>query len=231
MIFLRVRETLHFFWQHMTDLLWRLLPVLPLLLVASYRFEVVSGGDREKAMADMVSLLLEMLAGATATAITIRHAMAVLHDGSTAPLPLWRSAFRVVPALVGTQVLAGLAILPGMLLILPGLYLMGSLMPAYVLAVHEGLLPLPALKAAWQRFRGRAWAVAACLCLLMLGLVVVLSGLEALGSLLDAVHAPLPVRIAGRGGLDLVGVLFTQTLAILLVRFYELDAQDAAPAP
>lgn len=229
MIFLRVRETLHFFWQHMAELLWRLLPVLPLLLVASYRFEIISAGNPDKAMDDLVSLLLQMLAGVTATAITIRYTLDVLHGGTVSPLSLWRDALLAVPALAAVQLLAGLAIVPGLLLILPGIYLMGALLPAYVLSVHEGLLPLPALKASWRRFRHQAWAVAACLCLLMLGLVVVLSGLEALGGLLDAAHAPVVVRIGGKSLLDLVGVLFTQTLGILLVRFYELEEKEIPP--
>lgn len=230
MIFLRLRETLHFFWQHLTELLWRLLPVFPLLLAGSYRFEVVSAANPEKAMTDVIALLLQMLAGVTATAFTIRYTLAVLHDESVALRDLWLATLRVMPVLAAVQLLAGLAILPGLLLILPGIYLMGALLPAYVLVVREGLLPLPALKASWQRFRAQAWMVSASLSLLMLGLVVVVSGLDSLGVLLDATRAPLPLRVAGGAGLDMIEMLFAQMVAILLVRFYELEPRPPLPA-
>jgi hypothetical protein len=229
MIFLRLRETLHFFWQHLTELLWRLLPVLPLLLLSSYRFEVVSGGDVNKAATDVVSMGLDMLAGVAATTLTIGYAFAVLRDQDRSLTALWRRALPAVPALIAVQVLTGFAVLAGLLLfILPGIYLIGALMPAYVLTVHEGLLPLPALKASWQRFRGQAWAVSASVCLLMLGLMVVLSGLGTLDQLLDDYALPQAVRIGGGALLDLVGVLFMQLLAILLVRFYELEPREPA---
>lgn len=227
MFLLRLRETLYFFWQHLTDLLWRLLPVvLPFLLFLNYRLFYVLDGDPEKAMRDLPFLLVQMLAGVAATALTIRYALAVLGKTTLSPRGLWQDAVLRMPALFFVQILAGIAIVLGLLaFIVPGLYLMGALLPAYVLVVHEGQAPLEALRSAWARFRGQAWEVSAALAMLLLTLLLVLSGLESLGSLLQG-EAPW-LKLLANTGLNMVGLLFTQMLPILLVRFYELEVSSA----
>lgn len=230
MIFQRLQETLYFFWHHLTDLLWRLAPVLPLLALANYRFFALHGGDPEKGMGDPLMLLPQMLAGILATALTIRYALAVVqaHDRSLGRL--WGDALHRSMGLAAVQVLAGLAIVAGLFaLILPGIWLMGVLLPAYVIVMAEEVTAIGALQAAWARFRPQTWAVAACLLTIFLALFLVLSGLEALGRLLA--EAPLPLQVALVSGLDLVGLLFSQLIGIALVRFYELERQQAAAAP
>ena len=232
MFLLRLRETLQFFWQHMTELLWRLVPVvLPLLLLGNYRFVLIHHADAAKAMMDPLALLVQMLAGVAATAFTIVYTLHVLQAG-TEPLPglatFWRDALRGIPALIVVQLLAGLAIAGGvLLLILPGIYLAGALLPAYVIAVHEVRSPFAALKASWTRFRGQAWALSLCILLLLPGLLTVLIGLGALQQLLN--DTPSVLRILAMSGLDMLAMLFAQLLGILLVRFYVLEAKATVP--
>lgn len=225
----RLRASLQFFWQYLTPLLGRLLPVLlPVLLIINYRFFVVLGADPDKAMQDPAALLLQMFGGLAATALTIVYTLAVLQGGDTGLLPLWRRALPRLPSLFLVQILAGLAIVLGLLaLILPGLYLMGVLLPAYVLVVHEDMPAPQALRAAWERFRARPWELTASFCFLLSGLLIVLSGLESLQKLLET--APVIARVLAATGLDMVGVLFTQLVAILLVQVYVSVEKEATP--
>lgn len=230
MIFQRLRETLHFFWQHLTDLLWRLVPVLPLLALANYRFLVVHEADAQKAMGDPLMLFPQMLAGVLATGLTIRYALAVVSGGDRGLAALWGETVQRSLALVAVQMLAGLAIVAGFfLLIVPGIWLMGVLLPAYVIVMTEQVGALGALQAAWARFRPQTWGVAFCVITLALALIVVVSGLESLGRLLAG--SPLAVQIVLVSSLDLVGLLFSQLIGILLVRYYELERIAAAAPP
>lgn len=227
MIFQRLRETLHFFWHHLTDLLWRLAPVLPLLALANYRFLVVHGADPKQAMGDPLMLLPQMAAGVLATGLTIRYALAVVSGGNRGLGALWSETVQRSLALVAVQVLAGLAVVAGLfLLIVPGIWLMGVLLPAYVIVMTEQVGALGALQAAWARFRPQTWGVAFCVITLALALFVVIAGLESLARLLA--EAPLPLQVALVSGLDLVGLLFSQLIGIVLVRFYELEREAAA---
>ncbi|MDF2444804.1 MAG: hypothetical protein K0S46_40 [Moraxellaceae bacterium] len=229
MMLQRLRETLFFFWHHLTDLLWRLAPVLPLLAMTNYLLFVVHDGDTKAAMADPLTLAPQLLAGVMAAALTIRYSLAVVRKETPGFGALWRGALADTLPLALVQIMAGVLIVAGLfLLILPGLFLMGALLPAYVILIQERTGPLGALKASWQRFRSQAWAVSASLFAVFLLLMVVMSGLDALGQLLDA--APLPLRLAALSGLDLVGLLFSQMVVILLVRFYELEQLPPAKA-
>ncbi|MGH8494212.1 MAG: hypothetical protein ACRERR_14065 [Moraxellaceae bacterium] len=227
MFFPQLRASLRFFWQYLTPLLGRLLPVLlPLLLAFNYRFFFLFGADAEKAMQDPLSLLLQLLVGLAANTLTILYTVAVLQGGDTTLPTLWRQAVLRLPALFFLQILVGLAIILGLLaLILPGLYLMGVLLPAYVLVVYEKQSIPAALRDAWQRFRGRPWELSASFLLVLSGLLIVVSGLKSLQALLDS--AALPLRVAAAAGLDLVGVLFMQLLVILLVHTWYAVGQDA----
>lgn len=229
MIFQRLNEALYFFWHHLTDLLWRLAPVLPLLALVNYRFFAVHGGDAQKAGADPLLLLAQSLAGVLATALAVRYALAVVQKGDLGAGKLWSAALDRSLALLLVQLLAGLAIVAGLfLLIIPGIYLMGVLLPAMVIVLAEDVSATAALQAAWARFRPQSWAVALGVIIISLALVVVLSGLEALGRLLAG--APLPLQVAAVSLLDLVGLLFSQLVGILLVRFYQLEREEAARA-
>lgn len=230
MIFQRLHETLYFFWHHLTDLLWRLAPLLPLLALANYRFFYLHGGDPKKAGGDLVLLSLQGLAGVLATALAIRFTLDVVQQGDRSFARLWGDALNRSLALAAVQVLAGFAIVGGLfLLILPGVYLLGVLLPAYVIVVAEEASATAALQAAWARFRPQSWGVALGLVTIFLGLFVVLAGLDALGRLLSG--APLGVQLVAVSLLDLVGLLFSQLVGILLVRVYELERQQASARP
>ncbi|MFZ5562188.1 MAG: hypothetical protein ACOY41_11830 [Pseudomonadota bacterium] len=229
MVFQLLRETLYFFWHHLTPLLIRLMPVLPLLLLANYRLLVVHGGDPAKAIQDLLLLGAEFLASLAAMALTLRYALAVVQKTDTGLGTLWRAALPSLLSLAAVQILAGLLIVAGLfLLVLPGIWLAGVLLPAYVIVVREEQTAPAALRAAWTRFRAQAWSLSANLCALLLGLVVVLSGLDALGKLLG--DASPGARLAALAGLELVGLLFSQMVAILLVRVYELEQQEPRKA-
>lgn len=221
-----LRASLQFFWQYLTPLLGRLLPVLlPVVLLLNYRFFLVLGGDADKAMQDPLSLLLQMLGGLAASALAIVYTVAVLQGGDTSPATLWRRALPRLPALFFVQILAGVAIVLGLLaLILPGLYLMGVLLPAYVLVVQEKQSALDALRNAWQDFRVRPWELTASFCFVLSGLLIVLSGLASLERLLEG--TAIPLRIVAASGLDLIGQLFSQLIPILLVHVWLATAAD-----
>jgi hypothetical protein len=243
MFLLPLRETLSFFWQQLTELLWRLTPLLlPLLLLTNYRYVMIHHGDPEAAMKDMLALLPQLLCGVAASAFTITYALSVEHKQAASLPALWLSAFRRLPALLGVQMLMGVLLftlpvllvvgggqlsqgaLPAyvplllMLLMLPVLYLLGALLPSYVFVVHERQHPVAALKTSWGRFREQAWAVSAGLCFLMMILLIVLSGLGQLEALLE--FTPAITRVLALSMLDLIGMLFAQMVTIMLVRFY-----------
>lgn len=239
MLLPRLRDTLKFFWQYLAELLWLLAPVLlPLLLLADYRLFFVHAGkpDPQAMLADPLLLLPQLLASVLATAATVSFTTARLRGEKPAFAALWLAALRAFPALAVVQILSGLAIacglvpasvvlanaaanplalFGGMLLALPGLFLMGALLPSYVLAVDGRPGPLRALKMSWQRFYRQAWMVTAGLSLLGLLLLVVVLGLGSIAQLL--VTAPEALRLAAHSGLQMVSTVFMQLIAIFLV--------------
>lgn len=228
MIFQRLNETLFFFWHHLTDLLWRLLPLLALLLLANYRLFYLHAGDPEKVVGDPTFLIAQAAAGVLAMGLSLRFTLAVvLGSGETSAGRLWAAALDRSLALAAAQILIGLAVAAGLLLfVLPGIFLMGVLLPAFVIVVAEDMSALAALRAAWERFRFQWGGVALGVLLLLPAIFCVLAGLDALGKLL--VDAPLALRMGVVSLLDLIGLLFSQPLGILLVRHYELERRDAA---
>lgn len=230
MIFQRLNETLYFFWHHLTDLLWRLSPLLPLLVLANYRQYYLHAGDPVKVVGDPTFLITQAVAGVLALGLSVRFTLAVARgDGGTGAAPLWAAALDRSLALAAAQILAGILITAGLLLfILPGLYLMGMLLPALVIVMAEDVPATVALRAAWTRFRHLWGGVTLGVLLLLPAILCVLAGLDALGQLL--VNAPLALRVGAGSLLDLIGLLFAQPVGILLVRHYELERRGAAEA-
>lgn len=224
MVWSRLSETFYFFRQHLLALLWLLLPVLlPVSLFLNHRFYVVQGADPEKAMADSVALGLQLVAGLCANALVIRYTLACLGNH---PVPgfgkLWQEALARLPTLFFVQILVGLLVFAGLFLfIVPGVWLSGVLMPAFVLAVAEPASGGETLKAAWSRYRPGAWQISGSLGVLFLGLLVVMSGFEGIRQLLG--EQDITVRWLTGSVLDVVGLMCAQTVMILLVRFYDLE--------
>lgn len=228
MILPRLRETGHFFWEHMADLLWRLLPVgFPLLLLSQYRWRLVHEGNPEAATGDLLMMVPALMANVLAMAMTLHYAAAVLDGAERTSIQPWRQALADTPRLILVQMLAGILIVGGLLLfILPGIYLMGVFLPAYVLVVREQRGVLDALREAWQRFRPGAWWLGGAMMIVMLLLFLALSGLQALANLTAALPALPQLLLCTL--LEVVGLLCAQVIPILLMRFYTLEREGAA---
>lgn len=228
MIHSRLSETFFFFRQHWWSLSGLILPVLlPASLFINYRFYFLQGGDPGKAMEDSLAMLVQVLAGLYANALVIRYALV-----ETGHLPASRDGIgavaRYLPALFAVQIITGLSVFLGLLLlIVPGVWIMGVLMPAHVLVMAEQSTGLHAIQQAWRRFRPGAWQVAGALAVLML----VLMPLMLLFAGLEQMLTPQPVVLRWFAGtlLDVVGLVCAQMMLILLVRFYDLERSAHAP--
>lgn len=230
MIRSRLSETAFFFRKHMRQLLWMVVPVLlPASLFINYRFYVMQGADPEKAMEDGLAMVVQVLAGLIANALVIRHALA---ESGRLPASLQGSAANVLerlPALFVVQIVTGVLVFLGLfLLIIPGVWIMGVLMPAHVLVMAEHASGLQAIRQSWQRFRPGAWQVAGSLAVLMLGVMVIMTLFAALEQTLGS--QALVLRWLAGSLLDVAGLFLAQTMVILLVRFYDLErsAQEIA---
>lgn len=231
MVWSRLSETLYFFRQHWLSLLRLLLPVLlPASLLINYRYHVVHAGNAEQAAADGLAMGVQLLAGLLANALVARYTLAETGNGALErPSQVWSDALARLPALFVVQIVTGVLIFMGLLLlIVPGIWLMGVLMPAYVLVMAEQVSGIEAVKQAWSRFRPAAWQIAASIGVLIAGLILCMGLLELLENLL-----------AGKGAqwgwlagalLDVAGLLLAQVVMILLVRFYDLERSARSEA-
>lgn len=223
----RVVEALFFFRQHWPALLWLLAPVLvPLSLFQNHRFYFLHGGDAELAGKDGLALGVQLMGGLLANALTILYCLQQVRPAEAAALlggrPLWQEALARAPLLFLVQLLAAFAILGGLLfLVIPGIWLAGVFLPAYVLVTVERPSPLGAMQAAWARFRPGAWPLAGSLGLLLLGLLLALALIGALETALAGLGNG-PAWALG-SVLDVGAMLLTQLVSILLVRFYDLE--------
>lgn len=223
----RVIEALFFFRQHWQALLWVLAPVLvPLSLFQNHRFYFVHAGSVELASKDGLALGVQLMGGLLANALTILYCLQQVRPAEAAVLlggrPLWQEALVRAPLLFLVQMLAAVAILGGLLfLVIPGIWLAGVFLPAYVLVTVERPSPLGAMQAAWERFRPGAWPLAGSLGLLLLGLLPALALIGALETSLAGLGSG-PAWVLG-SVLDVGAMLLTQLISILLVRFYDLE--------
>ncbi len=218
----RVQESLYFFRYHALALFLLLLPVLlPAMALKHYRIWVMLGGDLEKVSGDGLLLVLELMVGLFATALTILYTLPVVRSQAVASSTLRQAAFLAIPRLLLVQVLVGIAIFGGLLLlVVPGLWLAGCLMPAYVLAVGQGLGVRESIRRSFEQFRPQAWQITLSVMLLTCLLVLVLLAVSAL--LESARGLAMPAKIVLGTGLDSLALLVTQLLPILLVRYYDL---------
>lgn len=228
----RVQESLYFFRYHALTLFLILLPVLlPAMALKHYRIWSILGGDMAKVSDDGLLLVLELLVGLFATAVTILYALPIVRGQTAAASQVRQAAVLAMPRLLLVQVLVGVAIFGGLLLlVVPGLWLAGCLLPAYVLAVGQNLGVRESIRQSFAQFRPQAWqiilSVMLVTCLLVLVLLVVSAMLKGLSGL------AVPVKIFLGTGLDSLALLATQLLPILLVRYYDLlmPAQNAGQA-
>ncbi len=113
-------------------------------------------------------------------------------------------ALRAWPLLVAVQALSALAIVPGiLLLIVPGLYVAGRLLPAVPLAL-DGAGPIAAVERGWALSDGNGWRAIGFLLLLVGWFFVVSAATGAIGAGLAA--------LIGSAGARGVGALVASTL-------------------
>lgn len=220
----RLAESLYFFRQHWLPLLRLLAPVLlPASAFMNYRYYFIHAGEVEKAAADGLVMGVQLMAGLLANALVLQYTLTEsghAHEGRGAGA--WSEALARVPSLFAVQILTGALIFMGLLLlVLPGMWLMGVLMPAYVLVVAEGLPGIEAIKQAWSRFRPGAWQIAAALTVLLAGLILCMGLLEVPERMLAG--ADVQWRWLTGMVVDVAGLLLAQIVMILLVRFYDLE--------
>lgn len=224
MVWSRLSETLYFFRQHWLSLLWLLLPVLlPASLLINYRFHVMFGGEAEKAASDGLAMGVQLLAGLMANALVARYTLDETGYGIAGHAGrLWGDALARVPSLFLVQIVTGVLIFLGLLvLIVPGIWLLGVLMPAYVVVMAEQTSGIEAVKQAWSRFKPAAWQIAASLGVLVAALILCMSLLEFLKGLLAGLG--LQWRWLAGAILDVLGLLLAQVVMVVLVRFYDLE--------
>jgi hypothetical protein len=226
----RLREALFFYRHQFFTLALLLLPVLlPACLLLLYRFWAVFGGDLVKFGDDLLANVLIMLGWRFALAVTMIHSAAVL-DGRMLPAgEVRRQALLAVPALVVLDMLVSLAVMGGLvMLIVPGLWLAGCLAPAQVLVAVEKQSILAAVQGSVERFRAVAWQQLLALLLLNMGLFTVLLMLMVFLSTITTTHWPLPARLLFWAVVCSGGVLAAQVIAVMQVRFYDLQRQPRA---
>lgn len=133
-------------------------------------------------------------------------------------------ALPILPFYLLMSILVGLAVGVGLvLLVLPGIYLMGRLVAAGPAMVAEGRHnPLDAIRGSWAKTRGKGWAVAGMV------LIVAISGLL-LSMVATVVLGSVFYLIGGREGVgpllvlilnSAVGALFSTVLYVLFAAIY-----------
>ena len=146
------------------------------------------------------------------------------------------AAAALIPLYFLASLIAGIAVGVGLvLLILPGFYLYGRLVPLGPVMVAEGLRsPTEALRRSFELTRGKGWAVFG------LVLIVAVAGTVALG-VINMVFGIIFVIVAGRdlGGLlslivsSATGAALTVVLTLLYAAIYRalIGGASAAAAP
>lgn len=223
----RLEECLYFYRRHALALAMILLPVaVPAFLLKHFRAWWALGWDETLIQQDGLLVVLELLVGLFASAVTIAYAARALRGEQPAPAVVRREAVMVLPNFFLVQMLVAFAALGGFLfLILPGFWILACLMPAYVFVVADKLPVMQALQQSFRVFRPAAWQLLGtlALALLLMGdvllLVIVLTYL--VGDL-----PSVPRMIAG-AGLDVVTLLTSQLIPIVLVRFHDQYRQAA----
>ncbi len=153
----------------------------------------------------LILLVVPGLIALVAQAVVIRLALDRRRGGGQPSVgEALGAALRLWPLLVAVQGLAALAIVPALLLlILPGLYVAGRLLPAVPLAL-DGAGPVAAVERGWALSQGNGWRAIGFLLLLFGWFIVVSAAVGAVGAGVAAALAS-----AGAKG---VGALLASTL-------------------
>ncbi|MBV8971122.1 MAG: hypothetical protein JO290_02395 [Sphingomonadaceae bacterium] len=114
-----------------------------------------------------------------------------------------RGSLAAWPLVIAVQALSALGIAPGvMLLILPGVYVAGRLMPALPLAL-DGAGPVAAVERAWALTAGNGWRA--------VGFLLLLVGWSFLISAAAGIGGAIVVKLFAAAGAKGIGVLVAST--------------------
>lgn len=169
----RLEESLYFFLEHWPALARLLLPVVvPAVLLGNYRAWLILDGDLDRVLADPLLRVLEIILTLFVNAATITYACRVLRGSVPSFLVLRQDALAAMLGLMVVHGLVFLAVFGGLcLLIVPGLWIAGCLLPAYVYVVGERKPALESLRLSFARFRPQAWQLVLTLALTSLMLL------------------------------------------------------------
>lgn len=225
----RLQESLYFFRQHWRMLAAILLPVvIPVMALKHYRIWSVLEGNMQAVQQDQLLFMAGQLLWLFTTAATILYVVAVTDNQPATASAIRREAVLRIPGLFLVHVAVTFAVLGGLLLlVIPGLWLLGCLMPAYVLVVAEKQGIFDALQQSFQRFRPHAWQLLLTLLTGVLLLLAVLSAFLLLSSLVVSLRdsASVALKVVTGTLMDAVVILCLQLVPVLLVRFYDLERE------
>jgi hypothetical protein len=186
--------------------------LLPTMLIARYAPQPVRGDSVEQWLADLSTYfatswpwqLLAALAGAIG--VIAIYLLLLGRPRMTVAAALRRALVLVPGYFAVSLILVFLASCGFMLLILPGLFLLGRLVLASPAVVAETPnAPLAAVQRGWELSQGRAWSIAGLLMIVYFVAMVASAALQTgLGTLL--------LLLVGRGGVVLLMLAFLQGL-------------------
>lgn len=117
----------------------------------------------------VVTFVLIILLSTVSWAVMLAGVDLTARTGSASMGEAFRVGLRRSPAVIGTSLLAMLAIMGGLiLLVIPAFYLMVALYPAFLLPVAEKLGPRQSLRRAYALVKGSWWRTAGVLTVLTL---------------------------------------------------------------
>ncbi len=188
--------------------------LLPSLAVARFfpdnRQSIFELPSDEALWGQLASALISVIAEAFILIVALRR------DGGQSVGTLIGEAIRLTPALFAVKLIIGLfAGLGLMLLILPGMYVLGRLGVAPAAMVAERIGVLQALQRGWELGRRDFWRV-----FLFLALIVVATIGAILMLSIVASAAGLVLRLLGIEGVDTFLLVLTSTLAVTVVTVY-----------
>lgn len=199
---------------------------LPQLLFQYGAGELIAAETLPQGSGLRVGLFLGLLLATSVVAqITITR-MAAGDAGDATLGAQLASAFTLLLPAIAATLLQGIAIFAGlMLLILPGLYLIGRLLFTLPVLACETSDPVEALKRSWHLTEGNGFRLLACLMALVLGILavsVLLAGLGAAVGVIGTVAAggaPVDGWGIGRWLFELVSTGVSALMSVVYIVF------------
>lgn len=188
--------------------------LLPSLAVARFfpdnRQSLMELPSDEALWGQIASALVSVIAEAFILIVALRR------DGGRPVGSLIGEAIRLTPALFAVKLIIGIATGLGlMLLILPGMYVLGRLGVAPAAMVAERVGIFEALRRGWELGRRDFWRIFLFLALILLATLGAMIMLVVVANALGLV-----LRVLGIEGIDVFLRLLTSTIAVTVVTVY-----------